>query len=407
MSSMAQGESAVKSTYAKANWSKRRALSAANPGQFVFTKECPNWLEVREDRYMVNEPIAEAVRKVHELYAQGWGLARLCRYANENSLPAPGRSNSWHYSLILRVLDNPAVIGEFQPCNRVKGKRIPTGNVIEGFYPAIVPLPLWHKVRKLREQSPTFPGKRELNNYNYLQGLAFCACGGAWRRMNKNSQTQNNYSLYGCSNRQRAFTKCANINGLFFDFFFISRIYQQIPLLLKGDQNPELEKIAGLAAQLEEVRRKKKRLLDLLQVDEAAAQDVAPLLAQRREEEAQLTRQITELRKLETPAEIAPYPDPFIFLYAFSYHPEKTQYPTFYEDAYRARSYFRVRLLEILRKATISADRKGITLMFKNGQELEMPIVDLLPDLLPVDHLKREGAGQTVANHVALINSFI
>lgn len=370
LSSMAKGESDAKALYARANWSKRRKLSAENPGSFVFTRECPLWLKIENNRYQIVEEKAESVRTIHQLYSQGWGISKLVRHANSSRLPVPGKGDNWHFSLIKRCLDNAAVIGQFQPHERIKGQRVPSGPAIDGFYPSVVPLDLWHKVRKLRQLSPDFPGRRSNNNFNFLQGLAKCSCGGAWRRMNKNSQAQNNYSLYSCSNRQRAFTNCANINGQVFDTFFINRVFKEIPLFLKDQQNPELARLTTLQAELKEVQAKKSRLLNLLQADQSSVQDVAPLLALRRSEETTIQADIDKLAKLEVSPTLKPLPDLHLFLFAFTYFPDPDQNPEFYELAYRVRSYFRVRLLELIHLITIDENRQSLTIQFKNGQTL-------------------------------------
>jgi DNA invertase Pin-like site-specific DNA recombinase len=405
LASTAQAESANKSMYTRANWAKRRKMSIENPGSFVFTTECPNWLEVIDGQYKVIEEKAASVLKIYELYASGWGIAKLSRYANENNLSAPGRSNSWHYSLVLRVLDNRAVIGEFQPHEKKNGKRTPSGPAIANFYPPVIPLSLWHKVRKLRDQSPSFPGKRDLNNFNFLIGLAKCSCGTAWRRMNKNSKTQSNYSLYGCANRQRAFTDCANINGAVFDTIFINQIYSKIPLFLKQTQHPDVEKLSGLQAKLTELREGRSRLLKLVERGSIADEDVDSRLSVIRLEETTIKQQIAKLDALQIPSDLRPYPELHLFLYAFTYFLDPEKFPEYESYAFKTRSYFRVRLLEIIDRIDIQADRTTLTIYFKNGQTLNHQLKTFILD--PSKHLAKPGVPESVFECVKAIEKYI
>ena len=101
---------------------------------------------------------------------------------------------------ISKILRNPAVIGEFQPSrmdheNGGKGVRVPDGDPIEGYFPAIVPAAIYYKVKQLK---PGPSGKSDKDSdkseivppSNLLSGLVFCGkCGGMMHYVSKGYKT--------------------------------------------------------------------------------------------------------------------------------------------------------------------------------------------------------------------------
>ena len=68
-------------------------------------------------------------------------------------MPHFGRSNGWHGSYIAKILNNKAVIGEFQPHKRdASGRSISDGIAIESYFPAIVEHDLFYRAQTARAE---------------------------------------------------------------------------------------------------------------------------------------------------------------------------------------------------------------------------------------------------------------
>lgn len=83
-----------------------------------------------------------------------------------------------HPPLIAVILDNPAVIGLYQPHRMVEGKRVAVGEPLPSYYPAIVPADDFYAVRKQPEVNRGKGGRTGRVN-NLFSHVAKCAyCGG-------------------------------------------------------------------------------------------------------------------------------------------------------------------------------------------------------------------------------------
>ena len=224
----------------------------------------PELAWVVDGRYV---PVPERVAAIRTLYAlarDGWGISKLVRYANENALAAPGKKGTWHTSLVNRVLANWALVGRFQPHQDVDGQRVPLGEPIDDFYPVVIDADLFRAVQGQRAKAAAFPKRRDDNNFNFLMGIAKCACGGAWRRMNKNSGAQAGYALYSCSNRVRI-TKCPNVSAKAFDFQFVSFACEAIPSMLAAGGNPAQDRRESIEVQLAELDARREKVLTFIE----------------------------------------------------------------------------------------------------------------------------------------------
>lgn len=369
---LAHEESRIKSEYAKKSWSKRRATARDNPGQ-VFSAECPLWLRVADNKYVL---MPERVASIYELFTlarDGWGISRLVRHANSAKLVAPGKTGTWHTSLIKRVLSNRALIGEFQPHEVVNGVRTPSGGVITDFFPVAIDPDLFHTVQGLRAKAAKFPKRRDGNNFNYLLGLGQCECGGSWRRMNKNSGAQEGYALYGCSNRVRSTTDCPNINARAFDFQFVSFACETIPEMLASGDNPTLDRKRSLEAQLGEVVKRKNSVLAFVEEHFDLAAEFAERLRALVEEQQKISKELNDISIQATPPPGFSFGEVvgvFLPSYLDVFDPDSLEHA----DAFRARALFRVRIMESVAKVLVAKDRRSLTLRLKNGAETTLQL---------------------------------
>jgi DNA invertase Pin-like site-specific DNA recombinase len=203
-------ESQTKSDRVGEAWRIKRDLGAP------MTRLCPGWLTIdagatnyrnhSTSGYRVIEERADIVRRIFEMTAKGTGAASIAAMFNREGVEVFGRGKGWYASYVRKILNNPAVIGEYQPHVAPRGgKRTPTGDIIRDYFPPIISTELFERVndrrarRVIAKQSPN-------RLVNLFGGLARCShCDGAMTMVAKGSET-----LAGGSKVDRRYLKCSN-----------------------------------------------------------------------------------------------------------------------------------------------------------------------------------------------------
>lgn len=172
--SRAHEESLTKSRRVGAAWANKRAQGDTIP----LTKWCPAWLQLNKDRTHF-EPIKERVEVIQSVFeeaASGIGIFRISRRLNQKAIPPWGKSNGWHSSYVAKILSNRAVIGEYQPHKLVNGKRVPTGQPIAKYYPAIIEPELFYRVQQSKsDRRINARGRKGAYFTNLFSGITKCA----------------------------------------------------------------------------------------------------------------------------------------------------------------------------------------------------------------------------------------
>lgn len=195
----ANEESEKKSHRLSEAWARKRR-DAAN-GTKKATCRCPGWLKARktasgEIKFSKNPARVQMVQDAYNWLAQGLGVDMIAQRFNRAGLRSWGKgSGEWFGGSVYKVMfSTDAVLGRFQPCKQVvyekggerKTKRVPDGDIIEGYYPAVVSDDMWLKAKAVQERramaKPSNPGGRKGTIYtNLFSKLAVCGCCG--RRM--------------------------------------------------------------------------------------------------------------------------------------------------------------------------------------------------------------------------------
>lgn len=208
--SRANNESAMKADRLRHVWDQKQKKAAQHSG-LIVTSECPRWLRAKDDKtgFMALPERVESVRRIFEMYIGGYGAVAIATRANKEMWPVPGRGETWHSSLVHRILNNRALLGEYQP-NKLDedGRRIPVGDPIPNYYPAVLEEETFLRARAVAGRKGKFPGRRDMNFRNLLQGLLKCSCGHSMVRKNKASAKQPGYARYYCSARVRGLSRC-------------------------------------------------------------------------------------------------------------------------------------------------------------------------------------------------------
>jgi DNA invertase Pin-like site-specific DNA recombinase len=158
-------------------WADKRARVKGEK----LTAMCPGWLRLSDDRKrfeLIPEKVA-AVKRIFQMAAQGIGALRICRTLNAEKVEPLKYGNGWHPSVVCQLLQRRTVLGEFRPGTNTNGKAKLTGEVIDGYYPAIISKELFatvQQVRQARSESKRWGGGR-CSSRNVFQKLLFDLAG--------------------------------------------------------------------------------------------------------------------------------------------------------------------------------------------------------------------------------------
>jgi DNA invertase Pin-like site-specific DNA recombinase len=191
----ANEESTTKARRLRSAWSSKRKRATSEK----LTTIAPAWLQLSKDRkrFKVLEDRAEVVRRIFAEALEGKGAEAIAVGLNRGGVPVFGRGKHWHRSYIVKILDNPAVVGTFTPhtLEYTDGKRtrVPQAPV-EDYFPAVVDAETFQRVQALRLDAGS--AQRGRNAGAALQNIfgAVLRCGRCGATMNRVYKGKNNGS---------------------------------------------------------------------------------------------------------------------------------------------------------------------------------------------------------------------
>jgi DNA invertase Pin-like site-specific DNA recombinase len=163
----AHEESLTKSARIADVWDQRRKRAGERPMNGVG----PAWLRMANGRWEVIEERAETVRLIFRLCIDGHGLHSICHELTRHDVPPIGRAKQWGYVYVGLILRNRAVLGEFQPHVVRNGKRVPAGQSVPDYYPAIIPEADFYKAQAALDGRKNQKGPRGKHVRNLFTGL--------------------------------------------------------------------------------------------------------------------------------------------------------------------------------------------------------------------------------------------
>ncbi|EKN4667333.1 recombinase family protein [Vibrio parahaemolyticus] len=263
--SRAHEESAAKSKRLADVWHAKQAVAHLKP----LGTHLPAWLEYNEDKtqIQINYEKAVVVRYIFELSANGYGRSALIRKLNSQGIaPIGSRAKRWHLSYVTKLLNNTAVLGEYIPHVTDKlGQRVPTGEVIENYYPPIIEKDLWLRA-KAAAQSRKIRGTgaiRRGHTRNILSGMVSCECGSSMQFVNKGSSDKGGYYLVCSTARHGA--GCQYIGHRYYSVQWVVLIALQKLLHTFANKADNHEKEMQLEGELVELDRKLNNLINDLE----------------------------------------------------------------------------------------------------------------------------------------------
>lgn len=183
---MARGheESKRKSDLIGKAWKKKKV--EARDSHKPHGKNCPMWLDYnKETGYTLNPDRHALVKRIFQLYNDGYGLVAISRILNDEGLKTV-RKRAWNVASLDGIVGNRAVIGEYQPRNGTGKNRENAGPPIPNYYPAAVDEATFHLAVKARQTRRVSGASRQPKNYNVWQGVSKCyLCGNALHMVDK------------------------------------------------------------------------------------------------------------------------------------------------------------------------------------------------------------------------------
>lgn len=181
MLSKAEGaheESAKKSQRIKRRYEIRRAEAKASG--IALTKNLPAWLTVGKDgKPTIREGRDAVIRRIYDLAeTHGKGSVRIMRALNAELQPWSGLNGAttaqWNRSFVTRILQDRQVTGEFQPCVKENGERVPSGEPWPDYFPRIISQEQFDRVNSAAQARQSPAGKKSTVVGNLFSGMLRC-----------------------------------------------------------------------------------------------------------------------------------------------------------------------------------------------------------------------------------------
>lgn len=167
-------------------------------------KWCPGWcvFDPETRKYSGIPERVEVVKSIFKMVLEGYGIDRVAKRLNDDNVPtftidAQGMGGArrkgargWRGSYIRKILDNRAVLGEYQPHEwKVDPDGIERRYPVEelpprlDMFPVIIDAATFERVRLARKQHTG--GRKGLGYANLFSGMGRCSCGGRLTLINK------------------------------------------------------------------------------------------------------------------------------------------------------------------------------------------------------------------------------
>lgn len=183
-------ESKTKSIRVGAAWKEKKR--AARENNKPRGRACPAWLTLEEDGYKLNLERVDVIKQIFHLTINGHGQALIPKLLNEKGIKPFGSTarnpnQTWSASSVSKLLNNRALIGEYQPTGLVDGKRVPEGEPIADYYPAAITADVFYQAQEARAlRRVNKATKQGATVFNIWQGIAKCfKCGNPVHYINK------------------------------------------------------------------------------------------------------------------------------------------------------------------------------------------------------------------------------
>jgi DNA invertase Pin-like site-specific DNA recombinase len=173
-------ESKRKSDLITSVWNRRK--QQARESKQPYIGHLPAWVESRDGKLRLIPERAAVVKRIFRLATGGYGLTSIVKKLTKEKVPAFGEvlvregrkrsqfSGRWSRAYIAKIIRDRRAMGEFQPCRREGQKKVPDGDPIPGYFPAVVTEQVWLAARAAAAERGKAPGRIGKNS-NVFAGL--------------------------------------------------------------------------------------------------------------------------------------------------------------------------------------------------------------------------------------------
>ena len=309
-------ESETKSIRVKENWEEK--LTLAKEARQPATAMCPGWITLVDDngkqisagrkawnggKYILNKH-AKTVETIVQMGIEGLSPVAIARVLNQSKIPLMSRKKTtdhWGFSTIKDILSSRRLLGEYQPTRRLldkddnpTGKRVPDGDAIKGYYPAVIKETTFYELRKRMDaRKRNVVGRRSLNINNLFGKILVDGMDGGTMLLSPTDRPDR-YTMY--SSEVLRIGKIRNgFSYTAFEDAFLKWVVEVNLSPLNQDHNPELDEAQS---ELTVVRGKIEEIKDAIK-DRAGTVKLKPLLAvldAHSEEESVLANKVERLK---------------------------------------------------------------------------------------------------------------
>lgn len=272
--SRAHEESKMKSIRLSSVWKEKRNKLADTK----FSAQCPYWmtLDKANNEFKLKKQHVDVVNYIFELAASGMGNYAIVRRLNTEGVKNFGRVDYWSTSSVQALLNNRAVLGEFQPHTKINKKRVPDGELIKDYYPAVVSEALFYRVKESRKEKvlKNSAGAKGATYSNLFSGFCKCAyCGGTMNYFNKGGKrpSSHHWKYLICANGKNGLgCDTTHVQYDSFEKALIESLSSQLDLskILNDDSNAKKAQLQSthyeISGRLEETRRQLAKITDLM-----------------------------------------------------------------------------------------------------------------------------------------------
>ncbi|MGO7634181.1 recombinase family protein [Rhizobium leguminosarum] len=260
-------ESATKSMRLKEIWEKKRSRASAD--KVPMTRVCPGWLRKTGPKYEVIDHRDEVVKRIFSWAIEGVGTRTIAKHLNASSEPTwtvkKKQRSIWHDSYIKKILENPAVYGEFTPrSKRAGGSDAKAAEPIQDYFPAIIDRDTFFRARAALNARATSNVRSPVGKHrNILSGLIRCAaCGSGMHYIDKGRRGGRPYLRCG---KSLLSSDCGHTEKYEYEL-----IQTQAVLLTASHQSlgrdSEAEHHSALKLEVEETQTRIDKLVDAIEL---------------------------------------------------------------------------------------------------------------------------------------------
>lgn len=291
-------------------WKQKKAHAAEH---VIMTKMTPAWLiaDRKANKWMQDDAKTLTVKRIFQSYADGKGIRTIVRELNQDGVPpfAKGKqseSGLWSATHLRRVLSSRSVLGEYQRHNCVTGKRVPEGEPIADYYPAVIEPELFYRVKELLSQTRVGKDGKELKGFtsgpktnatNLFTGLAKCARCGSPMHVKRSGLQQGKYfyvSLVCSSATKGGGCEYHTLQLPYVERAVLTLLWSKVvPSLAERDDRPN--KLQALQGEFKSVGEQIKKWMGMIDGMEAPPANAMLRLNALETKQAALKRQIESL----------------------------------------------------------------------------------------------------------------